>query len=45
MPVQGSQENEERVNNYKVTVIVRIKGENLYLYDIVDIKKEASTPH
>lgn len=45
MLVRGSQERTERVNIYKVTVIVRIKGENLYLYDIVDIKKEASTPH
>ena len=29
MPVRGSQESTERVNIYKVTVIVRIKGENL----------------
>lgn len=45
MPVQGSHEIEKRVNVYKVTIIVRIKGGKLYLYDIVGIKKEASTPH
>ena len=45
MPVQGSQESEKRMNIYKSTVIVRIKGEKLYLYDIINIKKEASTPH
>ena len=45
MPVQGSQENEERVNMYRATLVVRIKEDKLYLYDILDIKKEASTPH
>ncbi len=35
---------EKRRNNYIATAIVRIKGKKLYLYDIVNIKKEASTP-
>lgn len=44
LPVQASQENEERINTYRATLVVRIKNDKLYLYDILDIKKEASTP-
>ena len=33
-----------RKNLYRATLIVRIKGKKLYLYDIINIKKEASTP-
>lgn len=43
--VRGSSETEERVNIYKATLIVRSALSGLYLYDIVNIKKEASTPH
>lgn len=45
MSVRGSQDQCERYNLYKATLIVRMKGHNLYLYDVIDIKKEASTPH
>ncbi len=31
-------------NRYYATAIVRIKDEELFLYDIINIKKEASTP-
>ena len=31
-------------NRYSATAVVRIKDEKLYLYDIINIKKEASTP-
>ena len=31
-------------NNYRATAVVRIKEQELYLYDIINIKKEASTP-
>ena len=44
MPVKSSDENVERQNRYKATLVVRKKEKNLFLYDIVDIKKEASTP-
>ncbi len=33
-----------RRNVYQATAVVRIKGNKLYLYDIINIKKEASTP-
>lgn len=33
-----------RKNAYVGTAVVRIKGDKLYLYDIINIKKEASTP-
>lgn len=32
-------------NFYNATAVVMIKAEQLYLYDIINIKKEASTPH
>lgn len=31
-------------NKYSATAVVRIKDDKLYLYDIINIKKEASTP-
>lgn len=33
-----------RRNKYRATAVVRIKEDKLYLYDIINIKKEASTP-
>ena len=33
-----------RRNAYQTTAVVRIKEDKLYLYDIINIKKEASTP-
>ena len=45
MPVQGSDEKQERRNIYRATLLVRIALNGLYLYDIVNIKKEASKPH
>ena len=33
-----------RRNTYQATAVVRIKKDKLYLYDIINIKKEASTP-
>lgn len=44
MPVQGSDEKESRVNIYKATLVVRSSLNGLFLYDIINIKKEASTP-
>lgn len=40
MQVQGSGEKEKRVNAYRATLVVRIKDDKLYLYDILDIKKK-----
>lgn len=45
MKVQGSNEAEERMNFYKATLVVRSALSGMYLYDIINIKKEASTPH
>ena len=45
MPVQGSEESEPRVNIFKATLVVRISMKGLFLYDIINIKKEASKPH
>ena len=33
-----------RKNSYTGTIVVRIKNEKLYLYDLINIKKETSTP-
>jgi len=44
MKVQGSNEVEERINFYKATLVVRNAISGLFLYDIINIKKEASTP-
>lgn len=40
MPVQGSGEDSDRINIYKVTLVVRIKGMDLFLYDMINIKKK-----
>lgn len=45
MPVKSSEESAERVNEYRATLVVRKTEKGLFLYDILDIKKEASTPH
>ena len=44
IPVKGSSENEVRFNEYKSTLVVRKTLKGLFLYDVLDIKKEASTP-
>ena len=44
MPVQGSEENEVRVNVFRATLVVRISLKGLFLYDVINIKKEASKP-
>lgn len=41
---QGANEQEIRWNFYVATLIVRINDQGLYLYDIINIKKEARTP-
>lgn len=43
--VKGSEEKVERTNQYKATLVVRKTVRGLFLYDVLDIKKEASTPH
>lgn len=42
--VKGSGEREKRFNLYKATLVVRKTSKGLFLYDVVNIKKEASTP-
>lgn len=44
IPVQGSQEKEVRVNVFRATLVVRISLNGLFLYDVINIKKEASKP-
>lgn len=44
IPVKGSGEKTERYNKYRATLVVRKTLKGLYLYDVLDIKKEASTP-
>jgi len=44
VPVQGSNEKNGRVNIYKATLVVRSSLKGLYLYDVINIKKEASKP-
>lgn len=44
MQVQGSNEKEIRINRYRATLVVRISSNGLFLYDMINIKKEASTP-
>ncbi len=44
MPVKGSEENIERINQYRATLVVRKTSAGLFLYDVINIKKEASTP-
>ena len=42
--VKGSNEEQERWNQYRATLVVRKTSKGLFLYDIIDIKKEARTP-
>lgn len=42
--VKGSDEQYKRLNRYKATLLVRKTEKGLFLYDIINIKKEASTP-
>lgn len=44
IPVKGSNEKIERLNRYKATLVVRKTPQGLFLYDVLDIKKETSTP-
>ena len=40
-PVQAENENEKRWNNYICTVIVNANDNGMYLYDVINIKKES----
>ena len=42
--VKGNDEEKRRLNRYRATLVVRINSKGLFLYDVIDIKKEASTP-
>ncbi len=44
MEVRGNEETEIRVNRYVGTLVVRKKADKLFLYDLINIKKETSTP-
>ena len=44
VPVRGSEESQIRVNIFRATLVVRISLQGLFLYDVVNIKKEASKP-
>lgn len=44
IPVQAENEKEVRWNHFHATMVVRLNDRGLYLYDIIDIKKEASNP-
>lgn len=44
LPVMGNGEETARLNIFKATLVVKINKNGLFLYDIIDIKKEASTP-
>lgn len=44
MPVKGDNEKEIRYNYYKATLVVRINDYGNFLYDIINIKKEARKP-
>ena len=44
LPVYGDREEIERYNVFRVVMIVRhAENEKMYLYDIMNIKKETST--
>ncbi len=45
MSVRGENEEVERMNIYSAVLVVRLTERGMYLYDMVNIKKEASTPH
>lgn len=44
IPVQGSCEDNIRLNYYSAALVVRKTIKGLFLYDMINIKKEASTP-
>lgn len=44
IPVMGIGESEKRWNKYRATLVVRYNDNGLLLYDVINIKKEASTP-
>jgi len=44
IPVRGEDEKEYRENIYRATLVVRINNRGCELYDVVNIKKEASKP-
>lgn len=44
MAVKGEEEHDLRWNYYMGTLVVRIKEEGLFLYDLINIKKEARKP-
>ena len=44
MRVSNSQDGKYRMNYFEATVLVRLNDKGLFLYDIVNIKKEASKP-
>ncbi len=44
LPVRAENEEELRWNFFSATLVVRINDRGLYLYDIVNIKKEARKP-
>lgn len=44
MSVKGSEESIGHYNVYKTTLVVRKTPKGLYLYDVINIKKEASKP-
>ncbi len=41
LPVKAENENEKRWNNYSCTIIVNANDTGMYLYDIINIKKES----
>ena len=44
LPVKGSDEEVERKNVYGATLVVRKTQQGMFLYDMINIKKEASMP-
>lgn len=44
LPVKGSDEEMERKNVYEATLVVRKTQQGMFLYDMINIKKEASMP-
>ena len=44
IPVKENGSGEKRQNIFRATIIVRSTDQGLYLYDVINIKKEASTP-
>lgn len=44
IPVKGEREENERYNKYKGTLLVKKNNRGLFLYDVIDIKKEARNP-